>query len=123
MRSSVGLLVVMIAGCNARPFSSEGPPLRAGEEIFQAECAGCHGADGISGRAPSLVEKTPRLSDDALSRVITEGVGNMPAREVHGEELDRLIAYLRETFPEQEPLPAREGAAIYAAECAGCHGD
>ena len=88
-------------------FSETGQPEDSGEVeprspeqvFFDAECAGCHGADGDSGSAPNLSQMVPRLSDENLYRVIDEGSGTMPGGTVGEEDIPDFIVYLRERFP------------------------
>jgi cytochrome c oxidase cbb3-type subunit 3 len=63
------------------PQAPPGDPL-AGQKLFQAQCALCHGQDGSGGRGPSLHRaKLNHAADDtALRKVIFEGIEpNMPA--------------------------------------------
>lgn len=122
------LLAGLSAACDeaASPTGPIPGDKRTGEEIYLAECAVCHGADGLGGTGPNLFELVPMLRDETISTVIEDGKGNMPAKDLEKEELTLLLAYLRDKFGAfQEPMPMmmeRDGAAIYAAECAGCHG-
>jgi len=79
--------------------SGEVEPRSPEQVIFDAECAGCHGADGDSGSAPNLSQMVPRLSDEHLYRVIDEGSGTMPGGTVGEDDIPVFIDYLRERFP------------------------
>src|SRR5688500_16821391 len=96
------LLPLLLISCNAAslPVGEPKPKVteRTGAELFAAECAACHGDDGISGRAPNLAQRVPALSDDLLKSVIVVGTENMPPRNVQEPELTVLMSWLRETF-------------------------
>jgi mono/diheme cytochrome c family protein len=110
--------------------------------IYAANCAGCHGADGSGGAGPSLITST--MDYDQILNVISNGAGFMPgyAGSLTADELDALSNF---TLAFQGPpatttttttttappatttttttaVPAIDAAAIYATNCAGCHG-
>lgn len=67
------------------------------DEVFQTNCAMCHGADLASGTAPDLTEVGSRLSEDEIKDIIQNGRGAMPPiGDVQGEELDALATWLSE---------------------------
>ena len=89
-----------------------GPRERAGERLYQDNCAFCHAADG-SGRnwIGAFLEPHPRdlrdpalarLSDDELAARIARGVPGsaMPAwgRVLTREQIASIVAYLRKAF-------------------------
>jgi mono/diheme cytochrome c family protein len=53
-----------------------------GEQVFAAECAGCHGAAGEGGSGPALAGSG--LEADEIATRIREGGGIMPAGLVSG---------------------------------------
>lgn len=80
----------------------------AGKEIFNANCAQCHGlnAVGIDGMGPPLIHKIYEPShhgDLSFYRAVAMGVrahhwrfGNMPAIEgVSEDQVTQIIAYIR----------------------------
>ena len=70
-----------------------GTPLAAnasGQDIFATKCAGCHGADGKGVRGPALA-KAASDSEDAITKVIHDGKGKMPA---FGSQLCRCCVRL-----------------------------
>jgi cytochrome c len=113
------------AGMELRPDAMVMPP-RSGAEIYAAECAVCHGPAGLGASGPSLVARVPALSDVRIGEIVIGGLGMMPPKDLSGRELVSLIKYLRDTFGMQTVTPTvappRDGPAIYAAECAQCHG-
>jgi len=79
------------------------PP--AGENIFRAKCAVCHGVDG-TGRTPNgkkfrvpdlRSDKVQDQPDDELLDVISNGKGDMPPfRKKYGaDKLQQVITYVR----------------------------
>ena len=80
---------------------------------FGKSCASCHGKDAkgnekmakalkVDGAALNLVD-APTLgkADDALIKIVTAGVGTMPAygKKMKAEEIKALVAYLRTLAP------------------------
>src|SRR5579863_1841802 len=71
---------------------------QAGRQIFEAQCALCHGQTGGGGRGPALnrpkLERAP--DDEALRSLISEGRGDMPgAWQLHPDEVVSVAAYVR----------------------------
>ncbi|MYD69481.1 MAG: PQQ-binding-like beta-propeller repeat protein [Acidobacteria bacterium] len=70
-----------------------------GEESYQSQCVLCHGGDGAgSDRARSILPVLHARGPDDLARIITEGdpARGMPAFDLAPDELDPLIAYLKD---------------------------
>ena len=67
-----------------------------GEAIYQANCAGCHGAEGEGGRGPSLQGIGEVHTVDELVEVITNGRGAMPAWQgrLTPEEIQAVGTYV-----------------------------
>jgi mono/diheme cytochrome c family protein len=92
-------LTLAVLTLNASPASS------AGEEIYKAKCAACHGADA-SGNTPVgkrmkirdlRSPEVQKQSDEDLKKIITTGKGSMPG---FGKSLDQakiqdLVDYIR----------------------------
>ncbi len=71
-------------------------PVR-GEELFAANCAGCHGEGGTGGGVgPTLAGR--QISLDEARATIENGSGVMPADLVEGQELEDVLAYLETIF-------------------------
>ena len=113
--------------------------LNHGREIFNEQCASCHGANGEGGLGTALNNKTllQTTHDDIFFSVIRSGVPSteMPAWSVDyggaltDEDIRSAVAYIRSweaTAPVIEPavfMPtAEEGALIFETNCATCHG-
>ena len=82
---------------------------RIGQEVFDANCATCHGvnAAGRDGTGPPLVHliyEPSHHADESFYRAVAMGVmahhwpfGNMPRVEgVSRREVDSVVAYIRE---------------------------
>lgn len=108
------------------------PPALAqrGRELFQRECAGCHGPGGEGGRGPTLA--TPKLlrAPDlpALIEIIDEGVSGteMPGARLSKGDLRQLALWVQKLGRrpiERLPGDPARGQAIYAAKggCTVCH--
>ena len=70
-----------------------------GEESYQSRCSLCHGGDGAgSDRARSILPVVHARGAGDLARIITDGnpARGMPAFDLGADELDPLIAYLKE---------------------------
>jgi putative heme-binding domain-containing protein len=104
------------------------PDAAAGRQIFESQCALCHGQTGGGGRGPALNRpKLERAPDEgSLRKLISEGKGDMPgAWQLHSDEVKSVAAYVLTlgALP-QEIIPGdpARGQPIYASKgCAGCH--
>jgi mono/diheme cytochrome c family protein len=110
-----------------------------GQEVYAAQCAGCHGDQGAGdGGAASSFDTPPRAlvdgdwlsgrSDQQLHSTIVEGVPgtSMPSfyDELDNRQIDAVIAYLR-VLANVEPRPnplSGWAEESYRAYCASCHG-
>ena len=73
----------------------------AGETIFRASCAGCHGSSGQGSIGPKLadgavVAKFPKAADEVA--VVSNGRGGMPAwsSRLTPAQIDAVVRYTRE---------------------------
>jgi len=108
-------------------------PVPQGQPIFSSMCASCHGLDGRgSERAPNIAQKpeVQHLSDDALTRIIQEGVPGtgMPAfRSMATSEAKAVVAYLRtlQGASKRGVLPGNpeRGKQVFfvKGKCSECH--
>jgi putative heme-binding domain-containing protein len=105
--------------------------LAAGQRIFDAQCAWCHGAGGTGGTGPDLHRTTLRhaANDGALVQIVRVGI---PGTEMPGFAIaltDQMAwqtaAYVRSlgrTRARALPGSATRGAAVYESSgCGGCH--
>ena len=100
---------------------------QAGEALYDAYCAGCHGKDS-AGRPVADGRKVPGLTGVGLEAwwrgVVRDGskarfgadsqMRGYPATELSDDDVDKLLAYLVGNSSEGQPL--------YAGRCAMCHG-
>ena len=152
------LLLALVAGCAPRgkpdpkdqPISPE--QITDFDQLFAANCAGCHGASGDLGPAPPLNDHlfVAIIPDEELLHVIRDGRHGTPmpafAIEQGGSLTEAQVkalaagiksrwksatplsdtppAYASTATQARQPAPeARErGAKIYTSACAGCHG-
>jgi len=110
-----------------------------GGALFAANCASCHGSAGRGdGEASASLLPKPanltaaRYSDERLSSVLWNGVASSsmpPWRQLPTEDLRALVAYIHSLHPSsaapstREATSLNEGQAVFAANCANCHGD
>jgi len=113
--------------------------IAAGQELFQQNCASCHGADGLGEDAPALnnlaiLKDTP---DTVFFDLTANGVPGteMPAwGQARGgpftdEEIRQIVAFIRSWEPtapdlgqQRMQVDAKRGARIFAGTCSVCHG-
>jgi mono/diheme cytochrome c family protein len=119
-----------------------------GETIYTAVCSSCHGADGTGRRYPGLVANPSIVSpdfltlasDDFIFRTIKSGRPGRPmlpwGERENGftdDEIRAVVTYIRslggniQAAPDTKPQiwaagDVRFGEALFAANCAGCHG-
>src|SRR5690625_2118334 len=65
-----------------------------GEEVFQKNCASCHGDDLSGGAGPSLETVGADLSVDDIKNIIENGQGSMPPGLVSGDDQDAVAEWL-----------------------------
>jgi cytochrome c oxidase cbb3-type subunit III len=106
-----------------------------GAQQFQANCAGCHGADGKGGdKAPSIttLPSIVALSDMELIKIVREGTAaGMPSFEQLGDaKITAVVRYLRTlqgktAVAETDELTGDPvaGRVLYfgKAQCSSCH--
>jgi putative heme-binding domain-containing protein len=130
----LGILLLLPAGASAQrrsPTAAASNDLAAGQRIFDAQCAWCHGAGGTGGTGPDLRRTTLRhaANDRELASIVRNGIP--------GTEMPSFAIALTETMARQtasyvrslgraggRPLPgsAQHGSAVYESNgCGGCH--
>ena len=113
-----------------RPFSTP-DDVATGAQSFRSQCAACHGPEASGGVVgPSLTTGTFKHggSDEALYRVITQGVPGtaMTAFKLNGREVWQLIAYLRavnigKSAAQAKGDPGKGEQVFKASGCIRCH--
>ena len=68
----------------------------AGEEVYQANCAMCHGADLSGGAGPGLTAVGADYTAEEIADIVVNGTGSMQPQNVSGDDLDALSAWLAE---------------------------
>jgi putative heme-binding domain-containing protein len=145
MRSPIGglvdvlCLVLLPIAAAAQPATTAVSALRAassadiaaGKQVFDAQCAWCHGAGGTGGTGPILQRATLRHSatDKSLVEIVRNGIPGteMPSFAIALTEHKawQTAAYVRSLGRvAARPLPgdARRGATLYESSgCASCH--
>jgi cytochrome c oxidase cbb3-type subunit 3/ubiquinol-cytochrome c reductase cytochrome c subunit len=152
------LLTVFAAGCDLPGKPKEADRPKPDDQVldfailYQARCAGCHGADGKMGPAPPLNDPIflAIVPDADLLRVINEGRTVTPgqktpmpafAHDKGGPLTDEQVKVLAEGLKKRWEGPAspsnslppyigaaasvrnkEEGGRVFARACAGCHG-
>jgi mono/diheme cytochrome c family protein len=94
----------------AQQAASPEPTSQAGAEIYQAQCAICHGErlEGIAPSFPALLGVGSRLSNEKLLEVIRAGKGRMPGfPALSSEETDALMRFLHPPAQIREAEGAR----------------
>lgn len=129
----IALLAVNVSG-GQTPMSNRPNPVAdqvtsvdAGYNLYQANCAACHGVDGNGGgplaattpvQPPSLKAHLSQHTDGDLFYWISNGLpGGMPGWSAKLSETDRwnLVNYLR-SINGQGPTPAASGSVVHPAD-------
>jgi cytochrome c oxidase cbb3-type subunit III len=117
------------------PLMGQGQPRAVGAQQFQANCAGCHGADGKGGdKGPSIatLPNVVALSEMDLIKIVRDGTSaGMPSFERLGDaEIGAVVRYLRTlqgktavSNTEELTGDAVAGRVLYfgKAQCSSCH--
>lgn len=103
--AAVGIAVVLAVGGSVAGATEGSPDVEAGERVFAANCAMCHGRDasGMMGMHPSLRGAVDRLTREGVEVTVRNGRDTnppMPAFEgrLDDRQIARVIAYL-DTLP------------------------
>ena len=125
MALALGVALVMVLSFgSAQAQSAEDDPemVEAGMAVFEANCAGCHGADGMGTQRGRDLTDVAVQQPDRLVHIdsVTNGKGFMPAfgENLSAEDIDAAISYVRLTFVSE---PAAEAVEELAAT--GSDGD
>lgn len=100
MRALGLLLILVLAACGvSRPAEDA-----SGAEIYSQLCANCHAEDLSGGLGPPLGpgSNSADQPDEFLEVTIVNGRGSMPSfsSSLDDDQLDRLVAYIREVQQE-----------------------
>ncbi|RDY72016.1 MULTISPECIES: cytochrome c550 [Halobacillus] len=103
----VVMIVVSAAGINQREAiqneeegggeKQEETASASPEELYQNQCASCHGGDLGGGAGPNLQQVGSRYSAEEINDIIVNGKGSaMPAGLYTGEQATKLAEWLAE---------------------------
>lgn len=123
--------VLAVAGSAAgaqNPFTSP-EDIQVGRQLFELDCANCHGGDARGGRGPDLTRGTFRhaTNDEQLFQVVRFGIPGteMPRRVRTDPRAWRVVAYLRSLGGDGELPPGdpERGREIFfgSGTCSTCH--
>ncbi len=113
-------------GAEAVTFPSQPPSQAAGQAVYEANCTGCHGADG-----KGAVENARDFSDTDYMRAavpldfyssITNGKEGMPAFKDSLSDEDRWNAMYYLWSFSVPPAELAKGKTVFEANCVACHG-
>ena len=89
------VVLLVIASCTkkAAPTAAKEPAIDA-TTLFSQNCARCHGATGVEGRAPNLA-KTDDTKNEIVDK-IANGAGRMPAfaSKLSAKEIDAVADFV-----------------------------
>jgi cytochrome c oxidase cbb3-type subunit III len=132
-RALIGLgttTLALAAAAFAQSRPALGPPTdtAAGKQIFDSQCAWCHGTDGEGGTGPNLRGRLAHATDlKSLATIIENGIAGteMPALGLTERSARQTAAYvqsLSRVSPRSVAGNAQRGAALYQSQsCASCH--
>jgi len=100
----------------------------SGDQLFQKNCAACHGIDrqGNPPAFPSLVSVSERLQKYQVKKLLQTGRNAMPSfTHLSEQEREAITGFLfgETTFAEQatEITPEQNGQRLFIANCSRCH--
>ena len=64
-----------------------------GQSIHDNMCMNCHASN------QAMADRVPNMTDEQITDVVQNGIGNMAAQPVDAEDLPDLIAFLRQEYP------------------------
>jgi mono/diheme cytochrome c family protein len=102
-----------------------------GKALFAQQCASCHGPDG--GALPTADLRSREYLEskgaEGLARATAEGKGGMPALGVAkggtltSEQIKAIVDFLlAPAAGDSAPAATEQGKALFAQQCASCHG-
>jgi cytochrome c oxidase cbb3-type subunit III len=116
------------AFAQTRPALAPPTDTAAGKQIFDSQCAWCHGTDGEGGTGPNLRGKLSHATDlKSIADIIQSGIPGteMPALGLTERSSRQTAAYVQSlSRATARPVPgnAQRGAALYQSqECGSCH--
>ena len=126
----LSMLPTATAAAQTRSAAAGSRDVAAGQQIFDAQCAWCHGNGGDGGTGPNLHGRLRHAATfDSIVDIITSGIPgtDMPAfRSPLTERSIRLTASYVQSLSRSSAAPppgnTQRGAALYRTHgCASCH--
>ncbi len=97
-----GMWMLATGSANAQESMDDPADVEDGKEIFEANCARCHGNDGTgSNFGRDLTDVATQEPDRSVHITsVTDGKGNMPAfgSDLSEDDIDKAISYVRLEF-------------------------
>ena len=124
------LLAPRPASAQPRPSAAGPSDMAAGRQIFDAQCAWCHGNDGDGGTGPNLHGRMRHATTfTSLVDIITAGIPGTdmpsfrsPLTERSIRQLATYVQSLSRVASRPGPGNPQRGAALYQSHgCASCH--
>jgi cytochrome c oxidase cbb3-type subunit 3 len=122
-------LLAPFATMTVPELASNAQAMATANNLFQNNCAQCHGSDGGGARGfPNLTDGDWQWGGDPDTIVQTIAAGRMgvmpPWGEVLGEEgVEQVVAYVQQLSGQQaDPARAIAGATHFQTVCSACHG-
>ncbi len=122
-------LLAPFATMTVPELASNAQAMATANNLFQNNCAQCHGSDGGGARGfPNLTDGDWQWGGDPDTIVQTIAAGRMgvmpPWGEVLGEEgVEQVVAYVQQLSGQQaDPARATAGATHFQTVCSACHG-
>lgn len=128
MHRTIALTLLVLAGS----FQAQAAP--DGAKLYARNCVACHGENGGGGLGVplSLPSFQATVSNDYLHKTIRLGRPGrvMPTSALPDADIDAIVRHIRSwnkvPVPQFSVTPvkgnAEHGRALYAAQCAACHG-
>ena len=127
--AKVAAYLAPFASMTVPELAANAQAMATANNLFQNNCAQCHGADGGGARGfPNLANADWQWGGDPDSIVQTIANGRVAAMtpwgEVLGEEgIDAVVAYVQQlSGQESDAALAAAGAAHFQTYCMACHG-
>ena len=126
------------APTSAQAVEADEETVQHGGELFQANCAACHGTRGEGGPPHDELTAGPAIADlDIAYTDMTLRTGRMPIEhqavsvyldEVDDDQREAIVAWMQERLgtpgeiPEVLPGDPARGQELYTRNCVACHG-